>query len=345
MLETTVAREALRSVENILLPGWSVELEDSGAGSRSRVVIVGPRSHQQAEFVVVTRRGGLAAAVVMALARDEANRTGLPVLYLSDYIGPSLRNKMVSENFSYADGTGWVSIAHEDPLLLLTGRGAEKSPSVRTDSTISRLNGVAVGRIIRTLCENEAPLGVRELASLAGVSPGSVSKLLPTLALEGVVDREESGKIITIRRRALIERWVQDYSFEESNRALGYYLAPRGIDAALETRKQARTATTLTGSAAARRLLPAATIPVVPLRLLAFYSPDPLALANELSIVETDPSTANIVIAVPQDSDVLDAELAPVGLVIADLLTLPGRGEAEAQQLMRALADTDPSWR
>jgi hypothetical protein len=37
--------------------------------------------------------------------------------------------------------------------------------------------------------------------------------------------------------------------------------------------------------------------------------------------------------------------LAPLALLLADLLTLPGRGDAEADQLMDALATTDPAWK
>ncbi len=52
----------------------------------------------------------------------------------------------------------------------------------------------------------------------------------------------------------------------------------------------------------------------------------------------------------PQDERILPgpgepAGLAPTALVLADLLTLPGRSDAEAEQLMDALAATDPSWK
>jgi hypothetical protein len=57
------------------------------------------------------------------------------------------------------------------------------------------------------------------------------------------------------------------------------------------------------------------------------------------------------VIAAPQDKDILpglsDLPLptAPVALVLADLLTLPGRSDAEADQLMEALAKNATSWK
>ncbi len=50
-------------------------------------------------------------------------------------------------------------------------------------------------------------------------------------------------------------------------------------------------------------------------------------------------------IAVPQDMSVLAEPLAPDALVLADLLTLPGRGDAEAEQLMDMLARTSEYWR
>jgi len=37
--------------------------------------------------------------------------------------------------------------------------------------------------------------------------------------------------------------------------------------------------------------------------------------------------------------------LAPLPLILADLLTLPGRGDSEATQLFEALAKTDSQWR
>jgi hypothetical protein len=73
-------------------------------------------------------------------------------------------------------------------------------------------------------------------------------------------------------------------------------------------------------------------------------------LAQQLGLVEADPSTANVVIAAPQDPRILPGPgdpvgLAPPALVLADLLTLPGRSDAEAEQLMDEMASSDPSWK
>src|SRR5699024_1958627 len=105
----------------------------------------------------------------------------------------------------------------------------------------------------------------------------------------------------------------------------------------------------VTGSVAARRLLPDGMTSVVPLRLVAAYAAAPDQVARKLRLVETQPATANVVIARPQDATIVDStvdglRLAPTPLVVADLLTLPGRGEAEADQLMDVLARDDEAW-
>lgn len=197
----------------------------------------------------------------------------------------------------------------------------------------------------------ELPVRVRALAGIAGVSPGSVSKLLATLAAEGIVDRGKDGGVVAVRRRGLIRRWVADYAFARTNHSVRYLIAARGLDRAM-ARLGDLTGVALTGSAAARRLLPESVTSVVPLRLLALYSADPVQVAAPLGLIDAEPATANVIIARPQDSDILmpagdpgTLVTAPLPLVVADLMTLPGRSDAEAQQLMNALAATDPLWK
>lgn len=50
---------------------------------------------------------------------------------------------------------------------------------------------------------------------------------------------------------------------------------------------------------------------------------------------------ANVVIAFPQDAKILPRE----GVAVADLLTLPGRSDAEAEQLMDTFATSAPAGR
>lgn len=352
--ETQVLGEARRRIVELLPASWRLDGRGEVAFRDERfdavVELVGPNGGTASFAVEVKPSGSVPTQVLLNMLRERGRRTGLPMLFVSDYIGPSLRDALTAENISFADATGWVRVVSEEPLILLTGHGVNRSPNTRPDSAVTRLNGIAASRAIRALSKVDLPLGVRELANLANVSPGSVSKLLATLASEGIVDRDEKGGVLAVRRRALIRRWVQDYSFTKSNHSAGYYIAPRGLDRAVAQLAN-RAGIALTGSAAARRVLSEGVTSVVPLRLLAIYAAEPLALSRDLGLIDAEQATANVVVAAPQDADILTEPgdrspmTAPVALVLADLLTLPGRSDAEADQLMEALAKNDNAWK
>lgn len=345
--ETPVLADAMRSVRSLLPNSWRIELapasEDVINGPDKSLLLIGDHG-ESIEFAPVIKDSTAPSTLLLARLRALAATTAMPLFYVSEYIGPSLREALAAQDISYADATGWVRVASEAPLVLLTGQGAETSPRARGNTAITRLNGIAASRIIRSLCAESPPIGVRNLAAIADVSPGSVSKLLPTLVEEGIVERDRRGAVLSVRRRPLIRRWARDYSFAKTNKGVGYYVAPRGIDRALARLRSVPAAVTLTGSAAARRLLPVGVTPVVPLRFLALYARDPGALVDELELFPAEPTTANTILASPQDPDIVTEDIAPTALVLADLLTLPGRGDAEAEQLMDALARTDESW-
>lgn len=352
--ETQVISDALDRITALLPAPWRLDAHlKEWAGDRrldAVVELVGPNA-LTVSFVVEAKRSGSVPASLLVPALHELGRTsGMPVLFVSDYIGPALRKALASEGLSFADATGWVRVTSVDPLVLLTGQGATRSPRAPRASAITRLNRLAVSRSIRALATTDLPVGVRGLAGLADVSPGSVSKLLATLASEGIVDRGENGRVVAVRRRALLRRWVVDYSFVKTNPSVAYFIAPRGLDRTLARLADQRNVA-ITGSAAARRLLPESSTSVVPLRLLAIYAARPAESADALGLIDAEPTTANVVIARPQDPDILaqpeggDLVTAPLPLVIADLLTLPGRSDAEAEQLMDALAVADEAWR
>lgn len=71
---------------------------------------------------------GAAVGRLLPALRELRRSAGLPVLYASDYIGEALRSALAEEGISYADSSGWVRVVSDDPLLLLTGQGAPRSP-------------------------------------------------------------------------------------------------------------------------------------------------------------------------------------------------------------------------
>lgn len=352
--ESPAASGAIRSITALLPSTWDVVEADSASQQDQRsdgtIDLVAPNGHRIPFVIEIKRSGTASTSHVVRELRDLQRRSLFPILLMSDYIGPGLRTALVENGINFADATGWVRVSTDDPLILLTGHGASKPPRPPRANAVVRLNGIAANRTIRELMSLNEPIGVRALADAAGVSPGSVSKLLPTLAAEGVVDREENGRVTAVRRRALLRRWVRDYSFPATNKPVEYFIAPRGLNRTLRSLEALTSDVALTGSAAARRLLPPSTTSVVPLRLLAVYTTDPAGLASELGLIEASPDTANVVVAAPQDRSILGRTstepliIAPPPLVLADLLTLPNRSDAEAEQLMNALAYDDAAW-
>lgn len=275
-----------------------------------------------------------------------------PLLFITEYINGPLREACEASGFSYLDTTGWTHIVSNEPLVLMHSAGASKPPNPRGNTATARLNGPAAGRTIRCLLESTPPIGIRQLAERATSSPAAVSKLMPALVEAGAVDRLAEGTIIHVRRRALLERWTADYSFLNSNSLVLDYLAPRGLPWLLD-RIRDRDDLCVTGSAAAREYLPPDTTPVVPLTLLTMFAKDISGLAGSLSLVRTSRETSNVIITAPRDPSLLDDPamsgkgfpIAPLGQVLADLLSLPGRMAQEAEQLIDSLATQDPTWR
>jgi hypothetical protein len=91
--------------------------------------------------------------------------------------------------------------------------------------------------------------------------------------------------------------------------------------------------------------------PVAPARLATLYVDDPERLAERLDLRRAE-AGANVVMARPYDSVVFDRTWQEDGLrfaalsqVVVDLLTGPGRGPAEAEELLAWMVKHEPLWR
>lgn len=352
--ETLLASTAQSALEGELPGGWSVSVARGPHAFRNigqLFLVLSGESGQAVRFAVEVKAGAsMSAAAVVEQLRVARDRAQMPVLLFAPYLGRTLRLALEAWGFSYMDRTGWLYLVSEDPLVFVRRQGSSRAPRVEDRPSIGRLNGPSGSRVVMALLSTERPasverpLGVRALAHRAEVAPGTVSKVLATLQAEGVVERDEVGRVLDVRRRALLRRWVQDYGFERSNREVSYALAPRGLAALQRQLLTGRVRAAMTGALASRTLLPPNVTPVVPLTTVALYVPDVATAMETLGLIETDRATANVILAVPQDMRILPHEkvaLAPYPLILADLLTLPGRGDAEAEQLMDVLGPND----
>ncbi|KUI37135.1 hypothetical protein AU194_11235 [Mycobacterium sp. GA-2829] len=355
--ETSVRETAVEVLRSRLPPTWRVETR------------LQPEAEPHADFhVTLTNPDGanvnFAAEVksavpasTKAIARHlravaAAHGGGAPLMYVADYVSPPLRKELDELGISYLDTTGWVSLTASDPPVLIRLEGAARPPRPRQTKATTRLNGPAAARAIRYLLEGHPPVGVRELAKLSSTSAAAVSKLMPTLVDAGAIERDEDGTIAHIRKRTLLDRWVADYSFTNSNSVVLDYIATRGLERTLE-KCRGRNDFTATGSIAARSYLPAGVTSVVPLTLLCLYTDDITRLADSLELLRADRASSNVMITAPRDRTLLGGghrlvsglRIAPISQVLADLLTLPrGRLAQEAEQLIEILARSDNAW-
>lgn len=325
-------------------PGWGVTARHQPAQTIDAELFLAAPDGSQVVMVGEVKTAGRAtsADATAEQARRLGAFLGRPALVIADFANPALRRACLERQVGYLDDTGWVYVHSESPALFINHQGAGRAtPSGRT-GLIERLDGPGASQVIQTLYDTQLPVGVRELAARAGVSPGTVAKILPALVRHGAVVRDKAGPVTAVAARALLERWTQDYSFTRSNRQVQWLLAPRGLDQVLERLHQLEDPIVATGSHAARHFLPAGTLSVTPLTLLALYTGDPARTAEALRLREVDRAAANVVLAQPRDNGLLHGLppgaplplLAPVARVLADLLTLGGRFVEEAEQVL-----------
>jgi hypothetical protein len=332
----TVLNEALGSVRRRLPPGWGVEKR-----SPNQLTIRGADGRGSNIPVVV--RTGLVPRDIPALVAV-ADR---PMLVVAPYLGHRARELLSQAGVSYADATGNVRLVVSSPAIFLEAAGADRDPE-RTPRPLHSLRGAAAARVVRALCEFAPPFGVRALAQAASTPLGSVSRVVSFLETEALVTRDESKKILSIDRTALLTHWARDYAVASTN-LMRPYLEPRGL-AALWPKLSRLPRYAVTGSMAAGT--------IAPTRLAMIYVDDPDTASRTLELTATDVG-ANTWLLEPYDDVVFErtrsrrvaVDDAAVDLVavsfaqtVVDLMTSPGRGPQEAEALLDRMKESPDEW-
>jgi len=222
--------------------------------------------------------------------------------------------------------------------------GALRTPW-REERSVQSLKGPKVGRIVRALCDFSPPLGVRQLADRVQTDPGYASRVLAFLEREDLIERQSRGPVTNVGWQGLIRRWTENYSVLDSNR-MSSYLEPRGLNSLLEKLGDTNLRYAVTGSLGA-----AIVAFVAPSRLAICYVDDPKSAASDLGLRSVE-SGANVMLAESFDPVVYErtweqdgVTFAALSQIAADLLTSPGRGPAEADELLDWMAKNEAAWR
>lgn len=339
-----LVRRGLEALRRRLPPGWSVEAAAAPRDQFDAVATFVAPDRRSARVLVEAKQLVDPRTVVQLSHVMKAARVGMPVLVLSRFIAESTRTRLREEGFLYADETGNVWLTLQEPGLYVEASGAPSDPE-RAERPARSLKGQKASRVVRALCDFSDPPGVRELASRAEVDPGYVSRILVLLDREALVTRDDRGRVARVDWEKLLRRWSSDAPIDTRGRS-ATFLEPRGLDALTARVSVLGDRYAVTGSLAAARLAP-----VAPARLATLYVPVLDDAAKELSLRPMD-AGANVILIEPEDTYVFARAVDRNGLrcsapsqVAADLMTSPGRGPAEAEELLRWMKEHEGAWR
>ena len=270
----------------------------------------------------------------------------VPVLVVAPWLSQRTQELLAEEGFNYIDLTGNARLKLDNPAVFVRSAGATRNP-VPEPRARAAVRGLKAARLIRLLADVRPPYGVGEIAAVAGLTPGYVSRLLSSLDREALIERARGGRVVSVDVPPLLRRWAETYDVLETNGAQAF-LAPAGAAQALRRLGEIEEpdGIAVTGSFAAVRFAPVA----APTSLLV-YCEDEAPVVDALGLIPADEG-ANVVLLRPFDPVVWDRAAIDGGVayaapsqVVADCLTGTGRMPAEGAALLEWMVDSEPRWR
>ena len=359
--ETILLDETATALCNRLPPGWS--LEKLGAefswpsriGTDAAFSLTDSQGSSATVMVEVKRRPVEARQVITLL--DQWQRTCLPrgkevpasgnvgLMVVAPFLGPSAKERLAEAGISYADATGNIRFVANRPAVFIETQGAVRNPW-RENVRLRSLQGRRSARVVRAFLDYRPPFGTRELATLTGNAPASISRVADLLDRDGILERKAPRKaIVSVDWERLLRRWTIDYDFSNANRMIPC-LEPRGLQRLFDKLCDADFTYAVTGSFAAVRYAP-----VAEPRVAVVYVENPDEAMKRLGLRPAD-TGANVLVGQPFDPVVFDRTeyadgitYARVTQVVPDLMTGPGRGPAEAESLVEWMRSGEELWR
>jgi hypothetical protein len=335
-----------------LPPDWVAEEAVMENSDVADLVIKTPSNQGQARFLVEVKAAvsprDIEALMGGPWRKSWRQRMGnQPILLVAPYIGPRVRELLIEEGISYLDLTGNARISSDYPGVFVELRGATHDP--RSTKPRAAIRGAKAGAVVRVLVDAAPPYTGAEVARIANVNEGYLSRILDTLADEGLIDRERSGPVTRVDWPALLRRRSQ--ALDLFRPAGTYrYVARQGASALLDRLRNGTPSgprlPTVTGSFAAARLAPVAAP-----TLLVVYTPNPRDLGSELELLPAE-AGADTVLILP-DNEVAFARSkrdggvawAAPSQVAIDCLAGTGRMPSDGAALIAWMQDNEDRWR
>lgn len=355
--EQDVLRRTLGLLMARLPPSWTLEAEpevalDNGRRLDALVRLDAPdgsstRLAVEAKRIVEARD---IPRILDQLTRSmesaaDGERGAVKPLLAARYLAPRTRERLEEMDVAYADATGNLWLTLDSPALFLRDKGEDRDPWRGPGRARGSFRGAPAGRVVRALADFVPPMTVPELAQRSGASAGATYRMVELLERDAYIEREARKAITSVDWRRVIQRWSEDYEFASSNPSRRF-LEPRGLERLEETLSAAPFQYAITGSMAAQRYAPYAP---APLAMVYVDSIEPAADALGLRPVDAG---ANVLLAAPKDDFIFERSRIIEGLTYTapsqtavDLLTSPGRGPAEGNELLDWMEANERDWR
>lgn len=351
--ETSLAREAISWLQELLPKGWQIEQ-----------VAQGPSGEDPHDWAIrLTAPNGMGAAIAVEEKRSLPPRAaltflppiaqrvramsgGVPLLLVAPWLSRRTQELLADQDVNYLDLTGNALISLSNPPLFIKTEGASRNPRPQQQGP-ARLRGPKAGRLIRFLLDVRPPYTASELAKETRLTPGYVSRLLDALYAEALIERPRRGAVEAVDLVNLVRRWAESYEVFRSNQTESW-IAPRGPKELLERLKVSSPSESrfvVSGSFAA-----AAMAPVTAPALLIGYCDQPASLAREFDLLPSQEG-ANVILMKPYDPVVWERAsfygltYASPPQVAVDCLTGNGRMPEEGEALLEWMVSHEPAWR
>lgn len=348
--ETELLGGLEEAVQARLPLGWTVALRPTrqrgllAADVDATLAIAGPDGRTPTEIAVTAKTGRLTPKEALQLAMWAPTGRSGQILVAAPYLSRRACALLASNGFGYFDMTGNLRISLERPVLYLETQGADRDPWGTTRS-LGSLRGPAAARVVRALCDFRPPYGVRDLGERIKVPAPTVSRVVELLEQESLIEREPRGPVRRANPAPITRRWVEDYGLLTSNRTASY-VAPRGVPWLCTRLAEWDGHYAVTGSLAVPNELR-----VAPPRLAVVYVDSFANAVTSLDLREADTGTNVLLVesfgGIAWQRTRMNDDLPCVALsqAAADLLTSPGRGPAEGDELLAWMGGHEDAWR
>ena len=365
--ERAILEQGMVQLAGILGPDFEVapyqvdgteEVEHDDIGADAVYSVRAVQSSAPYAQLIVEARSSLAPAAakdvlfhqVRLLRRLHGQATGLVI---APWLSPRTREVLVNRKISFLDLTGNIDLHLPRNGILIRTDGAQRDPNPTPRRRSRGLSGASAGIVTRTLVDFKPPYRQKDVAAVAGVSPGYVSRVFQALDDEALITRD--GHVITdVEWQSLLRARAENYDVLRSNHAVPMVSrkSPEMVYRSLVDHETKNT-TVVTGSYAAREIAPIA----VGGPLMIYVDPMEGArqiddLAEELSLLRAGDAPGNIILLRPQNRGPLlrfhkFGATARVGLsqLVMDCLSGPGRMAQEAEAVLAYMAANESKWR